>query len=399
MTGFAMLSIVSIDALISCLVFVAAAYSIVAALAMPRFERRIAKKSENAVDDHGVSVLKPLCGAEPRLFENLATFCEQSHREFELICSVASPNDAAIETVRRLQAAYPNCAIRLVVDSRVYGRNLKVCNLINAAQHARHDIFVVADSDIAVTPHYLRTVTAPLADPTAGVVTCLYRAGPVAGFWSRVGSLFVNEWFAPSVRIAHGGGSRRYGFGATLALTRATLDAIGGFHALKDCLADDYYLAEYPRRLGLRTVLAPMIVGTDVAESSLSALWQRETRWLRTIRSINRAGFAFLFITFTFPWMVAGAALALADSTSPVAMPLLVASCAGSAARLALHARESRHARSFWRDLALVPLRDGLLALEWLAAAFGSSVVWRGVQLPVEGGVLPEASASMPSRR
>ncbi|SAL85559.1 glycosyltransferase [Caballeronia arvi] len=394
-----MLSIVAIDALIFCFVFIAAAYSIAAAMAMPRFERRIAKQPENEIDEQSVSVLKPLCGAEPRLFENLATFCEQSHREFELICSVASSSDAAIGTVRRLQATYTKCAIRLVVDSRVHGRNLKVSNLINAAQHARHDIIVVADSDIAVTPHYLRTVTAPLADPTAGVVTCLYRAAPVAGFWSRVGSLFINEWFAPSVRVAHGGGSRRYGFGATLALTRATLDAIGGFHALKDCLADDYYLAEYPRRLGLRTVLAPMIVGTDVAEPSLSALWQRETRWLRTIRSINPAGFAFLFITFTLPWMAAGAAIALSNWPSPLAVPLLVASCAGLAARIALHARESRHARSFWRDLALVPLRDALLALEWLAAVFGSRVVWRGVHLSVERGVLPRTAGSMPSRR
>lgn len=243
------------------------------------------------------------------------------------------------------------------------------------------------------------TVTAPLADPTAGVVTCLYRAAPVAGCWSRVGALFVNEWFAPSVRVAHGGGSRRYGFGATLAFTRASLDAIGGFHALKDCLADDYYLAEYPHRLGLRTVLAPMLVGTDVAESGLAALWQRETRWLRTIRSVNRAGFAFLFITFTFPWMVAGAALALTDVASPLSVPLLVASCAGLAARIALHAREARHAHSFWRDLILVPVRDSLLPLEWLAAVFGSSVVWRGVQLPVEDGVLPKTAGSMPARR
>ncbi|SAK42634.1 glycosyltransferase [Caballeronia catudaia] len=394
-----MLSIVATDTLISCFVFIAAAYSIAAAMAMPRFERRIAKQPETAIDEQGVSVLKPLCGAEPRLFENLATFCEQSHGEFELICSVASSSDAAIGTVRRLQAAYPQRAIRLVVDSRVHGRNLKVSNLINAAEHARHDLIVVADSDIAVTPRYLRTVTAPLADPTVGVVTCLYRAEPVAEFWSRVGSLFVNEWFAPSVRVAHGGGSRRYGFGATLALTRSTLDAIGGFHALKDCLADDYYLAEYPRRLGLRTVLAPMIVATDVAESGLSALWQRETRWLRTIRSINPAGFGFLFVTFTFPWMAAGAAVALSNWSSPLSVPLLVASCAGLAARIALHARESRHARSFWRDLALVPLRDALLALEWLAAVFGSNVVWRGVHLSVEGGVLPGTAGSMPSRR
>ncbi|SAL01523.1 bacteriohopanetetrol glucosamine biosynthesis glycosyltransferase HpnI [Caballeronia ptereochthonis] len=393
MTDFLVPIFFSPAALLFCPVLLAAIYAMIAALAMPRFERRV--QINTVGSDHGVSVLKPLCGAEPRLFENLSTFCEQTHRRFELIFSVASVTDPAIETVRRLQAAYPDCAIRLVIDAREHGRNRKVSNLINASAHARHEIIVLADSDIAVTPRYLETVAAPLADPAVGVVTCLYRAAPVGGIWTRIGALFVNEWFAPSVRVAHGGGSRRYGFGATLALSRATLDAIGGFHALKDCLADDYYLAEYARRAGLRTVLAPMIVGTDVTEPTLAALWQRETRWLRTIRSVNRAGFAFLFITFTFPWMFAGAAFALTDASAALSLPLLAASCGGLAARVALHARESRHARAFWRDLPLVPVRDTLLALEWLAAAFGSSVVWRGSQLPVGGGVLPETARAV----
>jgi ceramide glucosyltransferase len=396
MNGFAMSNFFSFDALLLGLIVISSIYAILAACAMPYFERRV--NAGAPALNCGISVLKPLCGAEPRLFENLATFCEQTYPEYELILSVASAIDPALETAHRLKAAYPHRAIRIVVDSCVHGRNLKVSNLINAAQHACHGIIVLADSDISVTPDYLRAVTAPLADPTVGVVTCLYRAAPVGNAWTRIGALFVNQWFAPSVRVAHGGGSRRYGFGATLALSRVTLDAIGGFHALKDCLADDFYLAEYPRRLGLRTVLAPMIVGTDVTESSFAALWQRETRWLRTIRAVNRPGFAFLFITFTSPWMFAGLLEALCGA-SPLSMPMLIASGIGLTARLALHARESRFARGFWRDLALVPLRDTLLAIEWLAAIFGSSVIWRGEQMPVQGGVLPDTTPRMSSGR
>lgn len=258
----------------------------------------------------GVSVLKPLCGDEPRLYENLATFCEQDHPHAQLLFGVSSPVDPAIDVVRRLQAAHPSLDIELIVDSRVYGSNLKVSNLINLAEHARHELIVLADSDIAVTRTYLDEVIAPLADPRVGVVTCLYRGCPVGSgrrLWPRMGAMFIDGWFVPSVRIAHALGSRGFGFGATLALRRTTLDRIGGFASLKDCLADDFYLAERARDVGLASVLVPLTVQTDVAERSAALLWAREIRWLRTIRPVNPAGFAGLFITFTLPWLVAAA--------------------------------------------------------------------------------------------
>jgi len=354
----------------------------------------------------GVSVLKPLCGAEPRLYENLRTFCEQRYTNFQLVLGVCSPDDPAIAVARRLQAAYPLLDIELAIDTRVHGSNLKVSNLMNMVERARHDVIVIADSDIAVRADYLESVAAPLADPRIGVLTCLYAAQGVGGFWPRVGALFVNEWFAPSVRVAHMAGSRRFGFGATLALRRATLERIGGFEALKNCLADDYWLAEHVRALGLQTVLSRVMVATDVTEPTFAELWQRETRWLRTIRSVNPLGFAFLFITFPTPWLVAGACLSAGFGTGAnggapgwSALVGAAATMAGVAARLLLHLRAARHeialrcpfpgatadslARAFWRNLPLLPLRDTLLLFQWLAAAFGSHVTWRGTRVRV----------------
>jgi ceramide glucosyltransferase len=378
-------------------------YAVVAAIAMPFFSKR-ARNAKN-IGWASVSVLKPLCGTEPRLYENLVTFCNQAHPRFQLLFGVSSPVDPAIAVVRRLQAAYPQRDIELVIDSRVHGSNLKVSNLINMAERARHDIIVLADSDIAVEPDYLDTVTAPLADLDTGVVTCLYRAQSVGGFWPRIGAMFINEWFAPSVRVAHAGGSRRFGFGATLALRRETLEEIGGFEALKDCLADDYWLAEHARALGLNTVLSHVMVATDVIEPTFTTLWLRELRWLRTIRSVNPPGFASLIITFTAPWLMIGAALLASMSTGEtgavqaggahpwMALILWVSTLSGIIARILLHARSARYSHSFWHDLPLVPLRDSLLALQWLAAVFGSHVVWRGARMSVVNRVTqPRAS-------
>jgi ceramide glucosyltransferase len=384
------------DWLLVALCCVATAYALVAALALPS-ARLLAKRARGkgaAVAAAPVSVLKPLCGEEPRLYENLSTFCEQTHPCYQLLFGVSSSADPAIAVVRRLQAAYPERDIALVVDARVHGHNLKVSNLINLAARAKHEVIVLADSDIAVARDYLEAVTAPLADPRVGIVTCLYHANSVGGFWTRVGAQFINEWFAPSVRIAHAGGSRSFGFGATLALRASVLADIGGFDALKDCLADDYWLAEHTRQRGMTTVLSEVVVDTDVIEPDFAALWLRETRWLRTIRSINPLGFAFLFITFASPWLLAGAALA-AHGGSFLREAVLAASTAvGVAARVGVHARASREAAQFWRDLPLVPLRDALLALQWFIAAFGSHVVWRGARMPVVARVAEGSDGS-----
>ena len=384
-------TLLRIDWLAMMLVYGAALYAVAAVLASLVPVSRAAARERRSFPARApvpVSVLKPLCGAEPRLFDNLATFCEQTHPCFELVCGVSRADDSAIAIVHRLQAAYPHCRISLVVDPRVHGTNLKVSNLINLAQWAAHDVFVIADSDIAVEADYLERVCAPLADPLVGVVTCLYRAKGIAGFWSRVGAQFINEWFVPSVRIAHAFGSTRFGFGATLALRRSTLAGIGGFERLRNTLADDYWLAGHVRESNLRTVLSPVVVETDVTERTLAALWDRETRWLRTIRSVNRAGFALLFVTFTLPWMVCGAWLAFALHRASVhpamSIALVVAAVTGVSARVILHAMMGGERRLFGRDLALMPVRDALLLAQWMTGAFGSTVVWRGVRVPVE---------------
>ncbi|TWG81705.1 ceramide glucosyltransferase [Cupriavidus gilardii J11] len=161
---------------------------------------------ERAVNDivpvPGVSVLKPLCGDEPRLYANLATFCRQTHPRFQLVFGVREADDPAIAVAERLREEFPDRDIALVVDTRMHGGNPKVSNLINMLGAAAYDRLVIADSDVAVPRDWLDRVAAPLEDHGVGIVTCLYRARPVGGAWARVGAQFVDEWFVPAVRIA-----------------------------------------------------------------------------------------------------------------------------------------------------------------------------------------------------
>jgi ceramide glucosyltransferase len=247
---------------------------------------------------------------------------------------------------------------------------------------ARHPWLVLADSDIAVGPDYLERVTMPLADPGVGIVTCLYHGRAQAGGWTRLGALFIDTWFIPSVRVASSGGSSAFGFGATIALRAATLRELGGFAALKDRLADDFRLGELTRRLRLRTVLSDVVVCTDVTEDTLHALCARERRWMQTIRSLNPLGYSFSFITFTLPMLALG--LWLAPTPFNWTLALL-----GAAARLGLHWRRPAPGLPPPGHAAYAPLRDCLLLLEWLSAFAGSTTRWRRHLLRVDTGKAP----------
>lgn len=329
-----------------------------------------------------VTVLKPLCGAEPRLEANLAGLCTQRHPHYQLVFGVRDPDDPAIAVVGRLARRFPAVDMRLVVDPRVHGSNLKVSNLINMMGAARHPWLVLADSDIAVEPDYLARVTAPLAAPCVGIVTCLYHARPLDRFWARIGAHFIDTWFAPSVQVASSGGSHAFAFGATIAVRAATLRAIGGVEVLKNRLADDYRLGELTRGLGLETVLSDVCVGTDVTEDSLRALWGRERRWMQTIRSLNPLGYACAFITFTLPVLALG--LSLAPTAWNAALAL-----AGAAARIGLHWRQPAPGVAAPGHARYAPLRDCLLLLEWLSAFAGTSTRWRQHRLPIDTGHAP----------
>ena len=361
------------------LVLAAAAlgYLLVACIAMWLYRHKRIAKEVGAL--RPVTVLKPLCGAEPALYEDLRSLCEQAYPTMQIIFGVQQPADPALAVVRRLQAQFPRLDIAVVIDPRRHGHSAKVSNLINMMEVARHEWLVLADSDVRVPPGYLQGVCAPLADAGVGIVTCPYRGRPVAAagstrLWSELGALFVNDWFMPSVRVAALFGSRSFAFGATIALRRDALSAIGGFHAIADQLADDYRLGELTRRQGLATVLSHVEVETSVDEPSFRQLVQHETRWLRTIRAVRPGGYAASAVTFSLPMAVLGCALAGASTGA------LILLGATAAARVVLHllvyAPESAPGGSLKRLWAL-PASDALGFALWCRGFAAREVHWR----------------------
>lgn len=318
-----------------------------------------------------VSVLKPLAGGDPELYDNLRSFLDQDWPEVQLVCGVSDAADPAVAVVERLRQELPDRDIALVVDSRRHGGNRKVGNLLNMFAAVRHDILVIADSDMRVGGDYLAAVVPYLSRDGVGLVTCLYRGRPRPDPWSALGALQINAGFVPQVLVGHLTGAAEGCYGATMALTRETLARIGGFAALADHLADDWLLGDKVRGLGLRVVLSPYLVDDILSEDGLAPLFAHERRWARTIRLLAPWGQLGSIVTHPLPLALLG--LALGGGGLAV-----IAVAVALTARLALVYGALRAFGLPMVPTWLVPLRDVLSFAVWLSCWFGSTVAWRG---------------------
>jgi ceramide glucosyltransferase len=323
-----------------------------------------------------VSILKPVHGRDAGFYEAIRTHALQQYPEVEILFGIRRADDPAAADVERLIREFPNVAIRLVLCTSP-APNLKVGSLIDLAREARHPILIVNDSDISVPPHYIRNVTAPLADANIGLVTCLYRA-EVHDWPSRFEALAIATDFAPSTLVARMFGVADFGLGSTLAFRASDLERIGGFQTIADYIADDYQLGHKLHELGMRNVISEVVVSTRLSAESWRGAWRHQVRWARTIRLSGGAGYLGLPITYASLWVVAAALFGLWW----IALPLL-------AMRIAMSIGCGWFllgARDIWKYCYAIPLRDLWGVGVWSAGLIGHSVVWRDQKLRLDRG-------------
>jgi len=358
----------------------AAAYAVLTLVAVLRWEMRRAAIGTNELPP--VTILKPLCGAEPDLYEHLRSFCQQDYPQFQIVFGVQDPADSALAVVNRVVSEFPSLQIDVVISAQQHGDNYKISNLINMMSLTSHDLLVIADSDTWVGPDYLATVTAPLQDPKVGMVTCLYCDVPTPKISSRLGAMYINEWYMPSVLLARLFGFQGYASGQTMCVRRDTLQAIGGLRAIVNDLADDYRLGELVRGLGLRIVLSPYLVKAQHDESNFDSLIHHELRWMHTIRILRPSSFRLLFLSFSLPLAGLGLLLAALEPAIP-AVAWMFFSITVSARLIAHFRHRFRGDGALLSDFWLLPARDALFCWVWCRSFFVSRIRWRGYEFDV----------------
>jgi len=314
-----------------------------------------------------VTVMLPCHGTPPRLAECLRSVCEQDYAgPVKVVFGLHGPDDAALPVIEGLIATLPGVDAAIVIDPRRAGANPKNCNLANMMAVVHDELIVIVDSDVLVSRHFLSSITAPFADPGIGAVTCLYRGAPEANLASRLGALYHNDWFIPSVLVDVARQGLHITYGAATAVRRQALDSVGGFEAMASAVAQDYVLGHR-----LCEAVAGEVVATVVAEPDLATLYRHESRWIRNIRALRPADHLLWILTSgLMPCVLLATAWPHRIAAAAIWTVL--------ALRTALHVLLRRRIALPPAEPLLLPLREACNLLLWVGSFFSRRVRWGG---------------------
>jgi ceramide glucosyltransferase len=320
-----------------------------------------------------VSVLKPLCGQDDRLEENLRSFFTQDYPDYEILFAVHGLDDPAVAVVEKVGREFPQGPkVHLIETGTPTVPNAKAHSLGHLVARAQHNILVMSDSDVCVPPDLLRRMAAEFQDSAVGVVTCPYRAVPGEGFWSRLEAIGMNTEFLSGVLVAWLVGDMDFALGPTLAARREVIEAMGGFTELGHYLAEDFVIGNRAPRLGYRVVLSSCVIEHRIGSQTFKGNLRHRLRWARSTRRSRPAGYWGEIFTNPLPLAV------LVCLAAPRLWPLLAvtalfrALAAWSTAEWVLHDSLTRN--RWW----LIPFQDLISAVVWVAGFFGNTIDWRG---------------------
>jgi ceramide glucosyltransferase len=358
-------------------------FACMALAAVPRYlrERRVAdaKLRERPGFTPPLTLLKPLHGAEPDLEAHLATFFEQDYPEYEILFCARTEEDAGLQTARRVAARYPHIPARFFTTGEPEYINAKVRSMELMESAAAHDILVISDSDVRVTPDYLRAVAMPFADPKVGGLTCPYRGvAAEGGLWARLEAVGMSVEMTAGVLVARMMEGMQFTLGPTMAFRRETIRKMGGFAVSADYCADDFVLGNETWKLGETVVLSTHAIDHMVINASFVSSLKHQVRWMKSTRFSRPKGHFGTSLTFSLPFGILGLLAASVHGWPLLGLALLAESLITRWALSLAVGRAVVRDTSWFGLLVLYPIRD-LMGFGFWAASYGSSeIVWRG---------------------
>jgi len=327
-----------------------------------------------------LSLFKPLHGAEPGLEVYLEGFFLQDYPQYELLFCAREPNDAGLEVARSVAARHPHVPAKFIsTGGQPDYINDKVISMEKMAGEAAYDIFVISDSDVRVSPDYLRAIALPFADPRVGGMCCLYRGVAAGGgIWARLEAVGMSVEMSSGVLAARAMEGMQFTLGPTMAFRRETIQRMGGFRVTADYCADDFVLGNETHRLGQAVVLSHYAIDHIVLNSSFMASMKHQVRWMKSTRFSRPKGHFGTALTFSIPFGLLGWLAAVWLGHPIWGLGLLAFAVL---TRLALSIAIGRCVvgdRNWFNLLVLYPVRDFMGFCFWAASYVGRRILWRG---------------------
>jgi ceramide glucosyltransferase len=339
-----------------------------------------------------LAMLKPLYRLDQANLANLETFLQTDYPSATIIIGVATYPEWAVREIDQLARRYPDKRIIVVTDAEAGCANRKVAKLIRMVdQVPEAEVFVVSDGDIVVERDYLRRLTSELfSEAGVGVVTCAYRARPTTSLAARFEALYVNTDFAPMVMLAELLEPLRHAYGASIAFHRAAMESFGRFQALKDVLADDFFLGRMAAEHGFKVKLSRALVTIACGEARMAEFWTHQLRWARTYRTTRAESVATIIVNGPL-WALI---LMLASRFAPFAVLTFAIVIAARIAMSALMIDRVLGLKQMIGDAILVPVKDLVMAAIWFVSLLSNEVTWGGRRFRIlSGGAMQEIDA------
>ncbi len=326
-----------------------------------------------------LSLFKPLNGADPGLESYLESFFVQDYPAYEILFCARNAGDPGLAIARLVAARHPQIPAQfLATGGQPDYINDKAISLELMEAHATHDILVISDSDVRVTPDYLRAVALPFADERAGGMCCLYRGvAAQGGLWARLEAVGMSVEMSSGVLAARAMEGMQFTLGPTMAFRRSTIHRMGGFRVTADYCADDFILGNETFKLGQTVILSHHAIDHMVLHSGLAGSLKHQVRWMKSTRFSRPKGHFGTALTFSVPFGLLALAACLWLGHPLWGVALLAWALA---TRLALSVAVGRIVvgdTSWLALLALYPIRDFMGFCFWIASYFGRRILWR----------------------
>jgi ceramide glucosyltransferase len=351
-------------------------FAVLCLLAVMRFRTRAPRVPKHSFSSWPpVTLLKPVYGLEKNLRENLRSACLQDYPAYQVVLSVQRHDDPAIPLLQEIQREFGSELVSVAIEDCRAGTNGKINNLVGGLKHARHDILVISDSDVLLRPDYLKIIVAPLADPEVGYVCTLYKAAHADTWYERIELLSLNADLMTCMIFARVTGITKFCLGATTALRRDTLEAIGGLPSLADYLVEDFEMGRRIWSMGKKDVILPYFIDTIIDLKNPSQWWGHQVYWDQNNRAARPLAFVATVLVRSVPFALLYAVVRLGDPLGvAVLLAALLLRLATSAAILGWGLRD----REGLRSLHLLPFRDLAALVSFFLAYTKRTTVWRG---------------------
>jgi len=324
-----------------------------------------------------VSILKPVCGLEDELRENLLSFAALEGIDYEVILSVADPQDPAIAVIDEVMTLTGPAPFRLVIggDPRFEWMNRKVARLVEAEKYARGEIFFISDANVRIEPHTIAATVASFRG-RVGCVSNLFTGTGASSFGATIESLHLLSFVVPGSVLA-AFAEVPCVVGKSMAISRRALRAIGGFVQFADVLAEDQAIGLAVKNAGFEVIVSPEVARNVVVERTLRRALDRQIRWNKIRFAFSKLTYTAEFLTNPLPFAIATAYVASLERSSAMPFTIVAMIAALRILQVATLAFATR-ARLTTRQLLAVPALDVLQFGTQFVPYFSNRVTWRG---------------------